>query len=130
MRDITRILGAIERGEPQAAAHLLPLVYEELRRLATQKMAHEAPGQTLQATALVHEAYLRLTATQQISNWNNRGHFFAAAAEARRKRALKRDGVRMPLEASLEDPAAPRISDDVLALHAALEKLEQKDPSK
>src|SRR6516162_3576414 len=101
MNDVTRILSAIEQGDPQAAAQLLPLVYDELRRLAAQKMAQEKPGQTLQATALVHEAYLRLVDTQKAQAWNSRGHFFAAAAEAmrrilvenaRRKRSLKRGG--------------------------------------
>src|SRR5262249_42221184 len=82
MTDVTRILSAIEHGDPQAAEQLLPLVYEELRRLAAQKLAHEQPGQTLQATALVHEAYLRLVGGEQTQDWDGRGHFFAAAAEA------------------------------------------------
>src|SRR6266480_3905629 len=90
MSDVTRILSAIDQGDPQAAEQLLPLVYDELRRLAAQKMAHETPGQTLQATALVHEAYLRLVASGDASapreqQWQNRGHFFAAAAEAMRR---------------------------------------------
>src|ERR671934_2895967 len=101
MRDVTRILSALDSGDPQAAGQLLPLVYEELRRLAAQKLAHEKPGQTLQATALVHEAYLRLVDVNGAQHWNSRGHFFAAAAEAmrkilvdcaRRKAALKRGG--------------------------------------
>src|SRR5208283_2920395 len=101
MNDVTRILSAIEQGDPQAAEQLLPLVYDELRRLATAKMAHEKPGQTLQATALVHEAYLRLVDQEQAQHWDSRGHFFAAAAEAmrrilvdeaRRKASLKRGG--------------------------------------
>src|SRR5262249_11573594 len=106
MSDVTRILSAIEEGDPSAAEQLWPLVYEELRQLAAQKLAQEAPGQTLQATALVHEAYLRLVASGDASapraqNWNSRGHFFAAAAEAmrrilieqaRRKKATKRGG--------------------------------------
>jgi RNA polymerase sigma factor (TIGR02999 family) len=82
MRDVTRILSAIEEGDPHAAEQLLPLVYDELRKLAGRKMAQEAPGQTLQATALVHEAYLRLVDVEKAQQWNSRGHFFAAAAEA------------------------------------------------
>jgi RNA polymerase sigma factor (TIGR02999 family) len=85
MSDVTQILGRIEEGEPHAAEELLPLVYDELRKLATAKMAQERPGQTLQATALVHEAYLRLVDTEQVRHWNSRGHFFAAAAEAMRR---------------------------------------------
>src|SRR5438876_2215831 len=84
-RDITHILKAIEQGDPQAAAQLLPLVYDELRQLAAQRLAREAPGQTLQATALVHEAYLRLVKVEEVPHWNSRGHFFAAAAEAMRR---------------------------------------------
>src|SRR5262245_13122823 len=103
MSDVTRILNAIEQGDPHAAEQLLPLVYEELRRLAAQKLAGEAPGQTLQPTALVHEVYLRLVGTDMEQHWDCRGHFFAAAAEAmrrilvenvRRKRSLKRGGDR------------------------------------
>src|SRR3989304_1495610 len=85
MSDVTRILSAIEQGDPSAAEKLLPLVYEELRRLAAQKMVQEKPGQTLQATALVHEAYLRLVDVEEGQHWNGRGHFFAAAAEAMRR---------------------------------------------
>src|SRR5689334_8989312 len=85
MSDVTRILSAIEQGDPRAAERLLPLVYDELRRLAAQKLADEKPGQTLQATALVHEAYLRLVDVHQAQAWNSRGHFFAAAAEAMRR---------------------------------------------
>src|SRR5207244_4266765 len=85
MNDLTRILSALEQGDPQAAAQLLPLVYDELRRLAAQRLAQEKPGQTLDATALVHEAYLRLVDTDQAQNWDGRGHFFAAAAEAMRR---------------------------------------------
>src|SRR6266853_3924221 len=85
MTDITRILVAIEQGEPQAAEQLLPLVYDELRKLAAQKLAHEKPGQTLQATALVHDAYVRLVDVDKVQHWNSRGHFFAAAAEAMRR---------------------------------------------
>src|SRR5438067_2195057 len=95
MNDVTRILGAIEQGDPHAAEQLLPLVYEELRKLAAQKLIQEAPGQTLQATALVHEAYLRLAASGDASapreqHWNSRGHFFAAAAEAMRRILIER----------------------------------------
>src|SRR5215467_6876667 len=85
MSDVTRVLSAIEQGDPRAAEQLLPLVYDELRELAAQKLAHEKPGQTLQATALVHEAYLRLVDTEKIQHWNSRGHFFMAAAEAMRR---------------------------------------------
>ena len=85
MSDVTRILGQIESGDPTAAEKLLPLVYEELRKLAAQKMAHEQPGQTLQATALVHEAYLRIVDVEKAQHWDSRGHFFAAAAEAIRR---------------------------------------------
>src|SRR6516165_7404303 len=103
MTEVTRILSAIEQGDPHAAEQLLPLVYEELRQLAAQRLAHEKPGQTLQATALVHEAYLRLVAADKAPHWNSRGHFFAAAAEAmrrilsnraREKQRLKRGGRR------------------------------------
>ena len=101
MTEVTRILAAIDQGDPQVAERLLPLVYDELRRLAAQKLAQEKPGQTLQATGLVHEAYLRLVNVENAQHWNSRGHFFAAAAEAmrrilveqaRRKRRLKRGG--------------------------------------
>src|SRR5437867_4723769 len=85
MTDVTRILSAIEQGDPHAANRLLPLVYEELRKLAAQRLAQEKPGQTLQATALVHEAYLRLVDVDQVQRWDSRGHFFAAAAEAMRR---------------------------------------------
>src|SRR5262245_45756062 len=85
MSEVTRVLSAIQEGDPQAAKQLLPLVYDELRKLAAQKMVHEAPGQTLQATALVHEAYLRLVDVEQAPQWDSRGHFFAAAAEAMRR---------------------------------------------
>jgi RNA polymerase sigma factor (TIGR02999 family) len=142
MSEVTHILSAIEQGDPHAAAQLLPLVYDELRRLAAQKMAQEAPGQTLQATALVHDAYLRLVASPQRKlgeepHWNSRGHFFAAAAEAmrrilvdqaRRKQADKHGGGR--LRGSLpDDLAAPAgRSDDLVALDEALSRLEGHDP--
>ena len=138
MSDVTQILSAIEQGDPQAPERLLPLVYDELRRLAAQKMARESPGQTLQATALVHEAYLRLvkSGTPAEPHWNSRGHFFAAAAEAmrrilvekaRHKRTLKAGGDRHRQEVSeVEAPdAGPNV--DLLALNEALEKLEQQD---
>src|SRR6187397_321286 len=111
MSEVTRILSAIEQGDPQAAEQLLPLVYDELRKLAAQKLAHEKPGQTLQATALVHEAYIRLIDVDKAQSWNSRGHFFAAAAEAmrrilvdnaRRRNRIKRGGGmgREPLDGS------------------------------
>jgi RNA polymerase sigma factor (TIGR02999 family) len=139
MNDVTQILCQIERGDPSAAEQLLPLVYEELRQLAAARLVQEKPGQTLQATALVHEAYLRLVDGNRVSHWNSRGHFFGAAAEAmrrilvenaRRKQALKRGGGQAALDVYLAEPAAPRLSEDVLALNEALEKLEQKDPLK
>jgi RNA polymerase sigma factor (TIGR02999 family) len=114
MSEVTRILSAIEQGDPSAAGELLPLVYDELRKLASQRMAQEAPGQTLQATALVHEAYLRLVDVEQAQHWNSRGHFFAAAAEAmrrilveqaRRKGRAKRGGGHQRVELDAE-PAA------------------------
>ena len=138
MSNVTQILSAIDQGDPQAADRLLPLVYTELRRLAARKLAHEAPGQTLQATALVHEAYLRLLDNDPARHWNSRGHFFAAAAEAmrrilveraRHKRSLKAGGGRRQ---ELPDIAAaqggPQL--DVLALHEALTKLESQDKRK
>jgi RNA polymerase sigma factor (TIGR02999 family) len=136
MTAVTRILSQMEEGDPQAAAQLLTLVYDELHRLAAQRMTHEDPGHTLQPTALVHEAYVRLVDVQQVQHWNSRGHFFAAAAEAmrrilvenaRRKHALRRGGDRERVELNAAEPAAPRVSEDVLALHEALEKLEQQD---
>lgn len=140
MSDVTRILNAIERGDARATDELLPLVYEELRLLAAQKLSHEPPGQTLQATALVHEAYLRLVGDTP-QGWDGRGHFFAAAAEAmrrilvenaRRKRTLKRgaDQQRVDLgEWVLSDQSAETL-DEILALDEALEKLERKDKLK
>jgi RNA polymerase sigma factor (TIGR02999 family) len=136
MSDVTRILSAIEQGDAHAAECLLPLVYDELRRLAAQKLAQEKPGQTLEATALVHEAYLRLVDTDKVPHWNSRGHFFAAAAEAmrrilvenaRRKKALRRGGNRQRQNLDLAEPASPRLSDDLLALDEALEKLAAKE---
>jgi RNA polymerase sigma factor (TIGR02999 family) len=137
MNDVTRILNAVEQGDPHAAEQLLPLVYNELRQLAAQKLAQEKPGQTLQATALVHEAYLRLVDVEQAQQWNSRGHFFAAAAEAmrrilveqaRRRAALKRGGQadRQPLEAS--ELAAPAPDEQLLAIHEALDDFARADP--
>jgi RNA polymerase sigma factor (TIGR02999 family) len=137
MSEVTRILSAIEQGEPQAAAKLLPLVYDELRQLAAQKLAQEKPGQTLQATALVHEAYLRLVGGDPAPSWQGRGHFFAAVAEAmrrilvdsaRRKRSQKRGGdrARQPLdEAAI---VAPEAGPDLIALDEALDILAAQDP--
>ena len=139
MSDVTRILSQIESGDPTAAEQLLPLVYEELRKLAAVRLAQEKPGQTLQATALVHDAYIRLVDVEKAQHWNSRGHFFSAAAEAmrrilienaRRKRAIIRGGDREKLDLNLIEPAAHRISDDVLALNDALEKLEKQDQVK
>jgi RNA polymerase sigma factor (TIGR02999 family) len=136
MSEVTRILSAIEEGDPHAAEQLLPLVYDELRKLAAQKLAHEAPGQTLQGTALVHEAYVRLVDVSKAQHWNSRGHFFAAAAEAmrrilvdqaRKKKSRKHGGgfERLPLD-ELEI-AAPQPAVDLLAVNDALEKFERLD---
>jgi RNA polymerase sigma factor (TIGR02999 family) len=139
MSELTHILAAIDPQDPRAAAQLLPVVYEQLRRLAAQKLAQEKPGQTLQATALVHEAYLRLVEAGQMGNWNSRGHFFAAAAEAmrrilveqaRRKRRLKRGGdrERVELEGLVLTTLGP--SDDLEALDEALTRLAEQHPEK
>jgi RNA polymerase sigma factor (TIGR02999 family) len=137
MSEVTRILSAIEEGEPHAAEQLLPLVYDELRRLAAQKLARERPGQTLDATALVHEAYLRLVDVEQARHWNSRGHFFAAAAEAmrrilveqaRRRNAAKRGGQAGREELDEAVLAAPEPAEDVLALDDALTRLATIDP--
>ena len=139
MNELTRILSAIEQGDPSAAAQLLPLVYDELRRLAAQKMACERPGRTLQATALVHEAYLRLVDTETVQHWNGRGHFFAAAAEAmrrilignaRRRHAQKRGGQAQRLDLDALELADCPPSDKLLALDDALIRLAAKDPVK
>jgi RNA polymerase sigma factor (TIGR02999 family) len=139
MSDVTRILSAIEQGDPHAAEQLLPLVYDELRKLAAQKLAQEKPGQTLQATALVHEAYVRLVDVERVQHWDSRGHFFAAAAEAmrrilvenaRRKLSGKRGGrlKRVELDESL---ATTRTSPAILlALNEALDRLANEDPVK
>jgi RNA polymerase sigma factor (TIGR02999 family) len=135
MNEITQILIAVEQGDSQAAGRLLPLVYDELRRLAAAQMAREKPGQTLDATALVHEAYLRLVDANPAQPWNSRGHFFAAAAtamrrilidNARRKRSLKRGGDRARLDCDLL-PLAAEPREDLLALDAALDKLATTD---
>jgi RNA polymerase sigma factor (TIGR02999 family) len=139
MPDVTRILTAIEQGDPQGAAQLLPLVYDELRKLAAQRLAQEKPGQTLQATALVHDAYLRLVDTDKAQNWNSRGHFFAAAAEAmrrilvenaRRKHSSKHGGShrRVDLEAAATLAVEP--GPDILDLEEALTRLAREDPEK
>jgi RNA polymerase sigma factor (TIGR02999 family) len=139
MNEVTRILSAIEGGDPHAADQLLPLVYQELRKLAAQKLAQEKPGQTLEATALVHEAYVRLVDGEQAQRWNSRGHFFAAAAEAmrrilveraRQRRSLKHGGGynRVDFEAALS--VADESAEDFLALDEALEKLAHEDPIK
>jgi RNA polymerase sigma factor (TIGR02999 family) len=139
MNDVTRLLSAIEQGDPRASEELLPLVYKELRRLAKQRLAQEKPGQTLQATALVHEAYLRLVGDEEAQRWNSRGHFFAAAAEAmrrilvenaRRKRAEKHGGRLQRQDLDGIDIAAPAPSEDLLVLDEALTKLEAEDPVK
>jgi RNA polymerase sigma factor (TIGR02999 family) len=136
MNDVTRILSAIEQGDPRAAAQLLPLVYDELRQLAAQRLAQEKPGQTLEATALVHEAYLRLVGDQAFAN---RSHFFAAAAEAmrrilvendRRKKRVRHGGElqKQPLEGNEPASAAPVDEIDLLALSEALDHLEATSP--
>ncbi|HEV3343140.1 MAG TPA: ECF-type sigma factor [Pirellulales bacterium] len=137
MSDVTRILSAIGQGDPSAAGQLLPLVYDELRLLAAQRLAHEQPGQTLQATALVHEAYLRLVGTEQVQHWDSRRHFFAAVAEAMRrilidrardKRRLKRGGTWRRLRLDDIDLSVAEPPDDLPALDEALQKLAQEDP--
>jgi RNA polymerase sigma factor (TIGR02999 family) len=137
MTDVTRILSAIENGDRQAASQLLPLIYDELRKLAAQKLAKERAGQTLQATALVHEAYVRLVGPQNGQSWDSRGHFFAAAAEAmrrilidnaRRKQSEKNGGQHDRWAFEPESLAAPEGSDDLLDLNEALEKLAVAEP--
>jgi RNA polymerase sigma factor (TIGR02999 family) len=138
MSDVTRILSAIERGDPQAASQLLPLVYDELRRLAAQKLAHEKPGQTLSATALVHEAYLRLVGEGEEPHWNSRGHFFAAAAEAMRRILInrardkmrhKRGGGWQRIDLDRLTVADQAADDELLALDESLERLTQENPT-
>ncbi len=141
MSDVTQILHQIEQGDAHAAGQLLPLVYDELRRLAARKLAQERAGQTLQATALVHEAYLRLVGHNPDQHWNHRGHFFAAAAEAmrrilveraRRKQRRKHGGGRSQQDPNLDDLAGPDTRDplEVLAVHEALDQLAEKAPRK
>jgi RNA polymerase sigma factor (TIGR02999 family) len=140
MADVTRILSSIEAGDPHAAEELLPLVYDELRRLAAARLAAEKPGQTLQATALVHEAYLRLVGGEQPRDWDGRRHFFAAAAEAmrrilvdgaRHKRSRKAGGGRRRLDLDDVEPALEDGDGDrLLALDEALRRLEAEDPRK
>ncbi len=138
MADVTRILNAIEQGNPKAAEELLPLVYDELRHLAAQKISQEPPGQTLQATALVHEAYIRLVEVKD-QCWHNRNHFFMAAAEAmrrilvenaRRKQRLKRGGKHDRLTLDEASLTTDKQDIDLLALDEALAKLEEEDPEK
>jgi RNA polymerase sigma factor (TIGR02999 family) len=141
MSDVTRILSQIEQGDPVAAERLLPLVYDELRKLAAAKLAHENPGQTLQATALVHDAYIRLVDVEQVQHWDSRGHFFAAAAEAmrrilvdqaRRKRSERKGGdrVRVDIDETGPSPVAVQDPERILAIHEALSVLEAESPRK
>jgi RNA polymerase sigma factor (TIGR02999 family) len=137
MSDVTRILSELEHGDPKAAEQLLPLVYDELRKLAAQRLTHERPDQTLQATALVHEAYLRLVDHENAQGWNSRGHFFGAAAEAmrrilvenaRRDSRIKHGGGRRQEQLSLSDVEAPEELPDILAIDQALDRLGAEDP--
>ena len=140
MTDVTQILNQVEQGDGAASAQLLPLVYQELRKLAEAKLAHEKPGQTLQATALVHEAYVRLVDNDHQQKWENSRHFFSAAAEsmrrilierARKRASLKRGGGRERVELEIAEPAVlPLACDDILGLDDALHKLEQQHPRK
>ncbi len=139
MSDVTRILSQINDGDPQAAEQLLPLVYNELCKLARAKMAVEDPGQTLQATALVHEAYIRLVDVEKVQRWNSRGHFFAAAAEAmrrilvenaRRKGRLKRGGGFRRHNLEIAAPSVDPCPDDILALSEAIDSLAREHPEK
>ena len=139
MSDVTRILSEIEHGDARASARLLPLVYEELRALATSRMSQERPGQTLKATALVHEAYLRLVGAEDKERWNSRGHFFGAASEAmrrilveqaRRKKSIKHGGSHTRVELAHVEPTDQPRKIDLLALDEALGKLEREQPEK
>ena len=139
MTDVTQILNAIEQGDPQAAEQLLPLVYDELRRLAAEKMAQERPGQTLQATALVHEAYIRLVDAERAQHWDSRGHFFVSAAEAmrrilidsaRRKQSGKGGGDLFRVELRDAAGSESRAAVDLIALDEALAMLESEEPAK
>ena len=137
MTNVTKVLSRIESGDPSAAEQLLPIIYDELRKLAAQRLAHEKPGQTLQATALVHEAYLRLVDVDRAQHWNSRGHFFGAAAEAmrrilvenaRRRAREKHGGNRIREELMPSQIAAPEDGQDLLDLDGALERLVRIDP--
>ena len=137
MNDVTRILSEVTNGDPHAAEQLLPLVYEELRQLAAQKLALEKPGQTLQATALVHEAYLRLVGVDRGQHWDSRGHFFAAAAEAMRrillnrardKKRLKRGGERRRVDLDQVEIALDTDAEQLIAIDEALGQLAAEDP--
>jgi RNA polymerase sigma factor (TIGR02999 family) len=137
MNDVTQILSRIESGDPSASEQILPVVYNELRQLAAQRLAQEKPGQTLQATALVHEAYIRLVDGAQASNWNSRGHFFAAAAEAmrrilveraRQKLGPKRGGGRVRVNLNLASDLADQQAGEILAVHEALDALATESP--
>lgn len=139
MSDVTRILAAIERGNLEASDELLPLVYRELRRLAAAKLAHEKPGQTLQPTILVHEAYVRLVDVDQPQKWNSRAHFFAAAAEAmrrilvetaRRKQSQKRGGAMRRVDSNVDAASIEAPGEDLLALDEALTRFELQFPEK
>ena len=137
MAEVTQILNAIEQGDPHAAEELLPLVYDELRKLAAQRLSKEKPGQTLQATALVHEAYLRLVGAQKVQSWGSRGHFFAAAAEAMRrillnrardKKRAKRGGERRRVDLDRIEIALDTSDEQLIALDEALSQLAAEDP--
>ena len=139
MTDVTQILNAIEQGDPSASEKLLPLVYKELRVLASQRLTNEKPGQTLQATALVHEAYLRLVGNQNDQSWDNRGHFFAAAAEAmrrilvdiaRRKQSLREGGNRNRVDLNGIEIESPHLPSDLLEINEALSDFEKIEPEK
>ena len=138
MPEVTQILSRIEAGDPSAAEQLLPLLYDELKKLAAHRLAHEKPGQTLQPTALVHEAYLRLVDCEESQHWNSRGHFFAAAAEAmrrilvdnaRRKLSLKQGGNLQRQPADLDQLSRTESTEEILAVNEALAKLAQENPA-
>jgi RNA polymerase sigma factor (TIGR02999 family) len=139
MHDVTQILSQIESGDPTAAEHLLPLIYDELRKIAAAKLAHEKPGQTLQATALVHDAYIRLVDVEKAQHWNSRGHFFAAAAEAmrrilvecaRRKARVKHGGEHIRVDLDEAATFTDRPGDELVALDDALARLAALEPEK
>jgi RNA polymerase sigma factor (TIGR02999 family) len=137
MNDVTQLLSAIEQGDPHAASQLLPLVYDELRKLAAQRLARESPGHTLQPTALVHEAYLRLVGEDEQQRWDSRGHFFAAAAEAmrrilvesaRRKKRVKHGGDLQRVDLADRDVPVRPLPEEIIALDEALTRLAEEDP--